>query len=144
MEYFGLGLVVVAIILVLKTIKIVPQKQVLLIERLGKFHKSAQAGLNIILPFLDSVRAVIDLREQITPIEPQPVISRDNVTMSVDAVIYYLIMFSASLSAFIAQTSAPFNSQGIIDGVILVTWVVIYGLLVFLLEWRFTNNKNEK
>lgn len=92
MEYFGLGLVIVAIVLVLKTIKIVPQKQVLLIERLGKFHKSAQAGLNIILPFLDSVRAVIDLREQITPIEPQPVISRDNVTMSVDAVIYYLIM----------------------------------------------------
>ena len=60
------------------------------------------------------------------------------------AVIYYLIMFSASLSAFIAQTSAPVNSQEIIDGAILVTWVVIYALLLCLSEWRFVNNKNEK
>ena len=62
-----------------------------IIERLGKFHRTAEAGLNTIVPFLDSVRATIDLREQITKIEPQPVITRDNVTMEVDAVIYYLI-----------------------------------------------------
>jgi regulator of protease activity HflC (stomatin/prohibitin superfamily) len=92
MEYLSVVLVITAVILVLKTVKIVPQKQVLIIERLGKFHMAAQAGLNIIIPFLDAVRASLDLREQITPIEPQPVISRDNVTMSVDAVIYYLIM----------------------------------------------------
>jgi regulator of protease activity HflC (stomatin/prohibitin superfamily) len=85
-----LGLV--ALVVVLKTVKIVPQKQVMIIERLGKFHKKAEAGMNIILPFMDSVRAVLDLREQITPIEPQPVISRDNVTMAVDAVIYYLVI----------------------------------------------------
>src|SRR5439155_1260802 len=70
---------------------IVPQKQVKIIERLGKYHRTAEAGLNTIVPFLDSVRATIDLREQITKIEPQPVITRDNVTMEVDAVIYYLI-----------------------------------------------------
>ncbi len=81
-----------ALVVMLKTIKIVPQKQVMVIERLGKFHKAAEAGLNIILPFMDSVRAVLDLREQISPIEPQPVISRDNVTMAVDAVIYYLVV----------------------------------------------------
>jgi regulator of protease activity HflC (stomatin/prohibitin superfamily) len=75
----------------MRTIKIVPQKQVKLIERLGKYHRSAEAGLNTVVPFLDSVRATIDLREQITKIEPQPVITRDNVTMEVDAVIYYLI-----------------------------------------------------
>ena len=68
-----------------------PQKQVKIIERLGKYHRTAEAGLNTIVPFLDSVRATIDLREQITKIEPQPVITRDNVTMEVDAVIYYLI-----------------------------------------------------
>src|SRR6202040_18465 len=62
-----------------------------IIERLGKYHRTAEAGLNTIVPFLDSVRATIDLREQITKIEPQPVITRDNVTMEVDAVIYYLI-----------------------------------------------------
>ena len=85
-------LLMVAIVLVLKTVKIVPQKQVMIVERFGKFHRAAEAGLNIIVPFFDSVRATIDLREKITPIEPQPVISRDNVTMAVDAVIYYLIV----------------------------------------------------
>src|SRR2546426_5151296 len=85
------GMAVVLIIVLMRTIKIVPQKQVKIIERLGKFHRSAEAGLNTIVPFLDSVRATIDLREQITKIEPQPVITRDNVTMEVDAVIYYLI-----------------------------------------------------
>ncbi|HEY2906008.1 MAG TPA: SPFH domain-containing protein [Vicinamibacterales bacterium] len=86
-----LGVSVVLIIVLLRTIKIVPQKQVKIIERLGKFHRTAEAGLNTVVPFLDSVRATIDLREQITKIEPQPVITRDNVTMEVDAVIYYLI-----------------------------------------------------
>ena len=87
--FFGLSLFLLVVLL--RTIKIVPQKQVKIIERLGKYHRTAEAGLNTILPFLDSVRATIDLREQITKIEPQPVITRDNVTMEVDAVIYYLI-----------------------------------------------------
>ena len=87
-----LGLVVFfALVVLLKSVQVVPQKQVKLIERLGKFHKKAEAGLNVILPFFDSVRATIDLREQITQIEPQPVITRDNVTMEVDAVIYYVV-----------------------------------------------------
>ncbi len=76
----------------MRTIKIVPQKQVKIIERLGKYHRTAEAGLNTIFPFLDSVRETIDLREQITKIEPQPVITRDNVTMEVDAVIYSVIV----------------------------------------------------
>ena len=87
-----LFLVGFALIVAYKTIKIVPQKQVMIIERLGRFHKTAEAGLNIIIPFLDSIRAVLDIREMITPIEPQSVISRDNVTMEVDAVIYYVII----------------------------------------------------
>lgn len=99
MEMFGsigLFLVIFAFVVLFKTIKIVPQKQVMIIERLGKFHMKAEAGLNFIVPFLDSVRAVLDLREQITPIEPQSVISRDNVTMSVDAVIYFVIIDSVA------------------------------------------------
>jgi len=89
---FVLGLLILfALIILVKSIKVVPQKQVKLIERVGKFHKKAEAGLNIIFPFIDSVRDTIDLREQITQIEPQPVITRDNVTMEVDAVIYYVV-----------------------------------------------------
>jgi regulator of protease activity HflC (stomatin/prohibitin superfamily) len=80
------------LVVLMKSIKIVPQKQVKIIERLGKFHGTADAGLNVILPFVDSVRNTIDMREQITKIEPQPVITRDNVTMEVDAVIYFLIV----------------------------------------------------
>ena len=86
-----LGLSIVLLIVLLRTIRIVPQKQVKIIERLGKYHRTAEAGLNTIVPFFDSVRNVIDMREQITKIEPQPVITRDNVTMEVDAVIYFLI-----------------------------------------------------
>ena len=80
------------LMVLMKSIKIVPQKQVKIIERLGKYHGTAEAGLNVILPFVDSVRNTIDMREQITKIEPQPVITRDNVTMEVDAVIYFLIV----------------------------------------------------
>lgn len=85
-----------------KTIKIVPQATVMLIERLGKFNRIASSGLNIIIPFLDKPRGVywtnvrhglvsIDLREQYIDLPPQPVITRDNVTIHVDSVVYWQI-----------------------------------------------------
>jgi regulator of protease activity HflC (stomatin/prohibitin superfamily) len=87
-----LGLAIFVVIVLMRTIKIVPQKQVKIIERLGRYHRTAEAGLNTIVPFLDAVRDTIDLREQITKIEPQSVITRDNVTMEVDAVIYAVVV----------------------------------------------------
>jgi len=63
----------------------------IILSPFGRYHRTAEAGLNTIVPFLDSVRETIDQREQITKIEPQQVITRDNVTMEVDAVIYYLV-----------------------------------------------------
>jgi len=59
--FFGVAIIVV--IVLMRTIRIVPQKQVKIIERLGKYHRTAEAGLNTIVPFLDSVRETIDLRE---------------------------------------------------------------------------------
>ncbi len=91
LRYIPIAFAVLVLIILFQSIRIVPQKKTKIVERLGKFHKRADAGLNFIVPFLDSVRATLDLREQITPIEPQPVITRDNVTMEVDAVIYYLV-----------------------------------------------------
>ena len=91
-QFLAAGGVVFVLVTLFSSIKIVPQKRVMLIERLGRFHKKAEAGLNIIIPYLDSVRETVDTREQITPIEPQQVISRDNVTMTVDAVIYFMII----------------------------------------------------
>jgi regulator of protease activity HflC (stomatin/prohibitin superfamily) len=92
MSVFMIVVALFVLFVLLRTIQIVPQKQVKIIERLGKYHRTAEAGLNTIVPFLDSVRDTIDLREQITKIEPQPVITRDNVTMEVDAVIYSVIV----------------------------------------------------
>lgn len=92
MPYVLLVLFVLTIVILVRSVKVVPQKQVKIVERLGKFHSQAAAGLNIILPFVDTIRATHDLRERITKIEPQPVITRDNVTMEVDAVIYYLLV----------------------------------------------------
>ncbi len=91
MTYALIALVAIALLVLASAIKIVSQKQVLIIERLGRFHTKAEAGINLIVPFFDTVRARHDLREQITNIEPQSVITRDNVTMEVDAVIYYLV-----------------------------------------------------
>src|SRR4051794_36533043 len=107
-DVFGLGaifLFILAIALMFiawKTIKIVPQSSVLLIERLGRFHRLAASGLNIIVPFFESPRAVywtnvrpgttfIDLREQFIDLPAQSVISRDNVMITVDSVVYWQI-----------------------------------------------------
>src|SRR3954452_6532382 len=98
MLFLGIALLTVAF----KTIKIVPQSSVLLIERFGRFHRIAASGLNIIIPFFESARAVywtntrqgvtsIDLREQFIDLPPQSVISRDNVMMGVDSVVYWQI-----------------------------------------------------
>src|SRR3954454_15056453 len=92
MSILLLVVVIFVLIVLMRSIKIVPQKQIKIVERLGKYHRTAEAGLNTIVPFFDSVRETIDMREQITKIEPQPVITRDNVTMEVDAVIYFVIV----------------------------------------------------
>src|SRR5215813_4949 len=100
--FFFLFLAIVLLVLAAKTIKIVPQATVMLVERLGRFDKVASSGLNIIVPFLDKPRAVywtnirpgmtqIDLREQYLDLPPQPVITRDNVTIHVDSVVYWQI-----------------------------------------------------
>ena len=93
---------IAALVVAAKTIKIVPQATVMLIERLGRFSRVAASGLNVIVPFLDKPRGVywtnvrpglssIDLREQYIDLPPQPVITRDNVTIHVDSVVYWQI-----------------------------------------------------
>jgi regulator of protease activity HflC (stomatin/prohibitin superfamily) len=80
------------VVVAFSSIKMVSQATVKLIERLGKYHKTAESGLNIIIPFIDKVRATLDLREQLIDIDPQAVITRDNVTMEVDCVVYWQII----------------------------------------------------
>ena len=79
--WFFIILLVIVVIIALKTIKIVKQAEVYIIERLGKFHKVADAGLTIIIPFFDHVRSVVSLKQQTMDILPQGVITKDNVTI---------------------------------------------------------------
>ncbi|WP_109637101.1 SPFH domain-containing protein [Lentzea atacamensis] len=74
-----------------KSVLVIPQAQAAVIERLGRFRTIAAPGLNIIVPFIDKVRARIDLREQVVSFPPQPVITQDNLTVSIDTVVYFQV-----------------------------------------------------
>lgn len=88
---FLIFLLFIIAIIAFKTIKIVKQSEVYVIERLGKFHKIADAGLTIIIPFMDQVRSVVSLKQQTMDIPPQSVITEDNVTITIDTVVFYKI-----------------------------------------------------
>ena len=89
--YFLLALLVIIIIIAVESIKVVRQSEVYIIERLGKFYKVADAGLTIIVPFFDHVRSVVSLKQQTMDIPPQGVITKDNVTITIDTVVFYQI-----------------------------------------------------
>lgn len=89
--WFLLIIFVIILVLASMSIKIVKQSEVYVIERLGKFYKVADAGLTIIIPFLDHVRSVVSLKQQTMDIPPQGVITRDNVTITIDTVVFYQI-----------------------------------------------------
>ena len=88
-------LIVIAVLIVallITCIKIVPQAETMVIERLGSYLCTWGNGLHVKLPFIDRVRAHISLKEQVADFPPQPVITKDNVTMSIDSVIFYKVM----------------------------------------------------
>ena len=88
---FILILFVLLLIIAYKSIKVVKQSEVYVIERLGKFHKIADAGLTLIFPFIDHVRSVVSLKQQTMDVPPQGVITKDNVTITIDTVVFYKI-----------------------------------------------------
>ncbi len=81
-----------AIIVLVRTVRIVPQQTALIIERLGRYSRTLVGGLHFLVPFVDIVRANIDLREQVVSFPPQPVITSDNLVVSIDTVIYYQVI----------------------------------------------------
>ncbi|MGH1600569.1 SPFH domain-containing protein [Campylobacter majalis] len=80
--------VIVTVIFVKSAIKIVSQADILIVERLGKFHKILDAGFHVIIPFIDQVRTSITIREQLVDITKQQVITKDNVNISVDGIVF--------------------------------------------------------
>ena len=88
--FFGL-LAALVILVLAKTVRIVPQARAGIVERFGKYKATLPAGLNIVTPFVDRVRYMIDLREQVVSFPPQPVITEDNLVVSIDTVIYFQV-----------------------------------------------------
>jgi len=82
---------ILAIIIVIRSVKVIPQAQAAVVERLGRFNKTNNAGGVCLVPFLDRIRARIDLREQVVSFPPQPVITEDNLTVSIDTVVYFQV-----------------------------------------------------
>ena len=86
----ALVLIVIALLLI-RSIRIIPQATAGVVERLGRFHKVLNAGVNLVFPFIDVIRRTIDLREQVVDFQPQSVITEDNLVVSIDTVIYYQV-----------------------------------------------------
>ncbi|CAN5375400.1 SPFH domain-containing protein [soil metagenome] len=87
-------LVIVAIFvltILFRSIRIIPQAYAGVVERLGKYHKTLTPGLNILVPFIDRVRPLVDMREQVVSFPPQPVITEDNLVVSIDTVVYFQV-----------------------------------------------------
>ncbi|MGL4912557.1 MAG: SPFH domain-containing protein [Romboutsia sp.] len=84
-------IIIVAVIVGLSCVKVIKQSKVGIIMRLGKFRKVADTGVHFLVPFIDQMTYVIDLRETVVDFPPQPVITKDNVTMQIDTVVYYRI-----------------------------------------------------
>jgi regulator of protease activity HflC (stomatin/prohibitin superfamily) len=103
----GLIVLVVLALFVLfflaRTIRIVPQARAGVVERLGRYNRTLDAGLTILLPFVDRLRPLIDLREQVVSFKPQPVITEDNLVVSIDSVIYFQVTDPKAASYEIAD-----------------------------------------
>ncbi len=81
----------IAVALIASTVKIVPQAHARIVERLGRYHRTLNAGLAFVIPVVDKVRSRVDLREQVVSFPPQPVITEDNLVVSIDSVIYFQV-----------------------------------------------------
>ena len=85
------GVLIVIALLLIRSIRIIPQATAGVVERLGRFHKVLNAGVNLVFPFIDVIRRTVDLREQVVDFQPQSVITEDNLVVSIDTVIYYQV-----------------------------------------------------
>jgi regulator of protease activity HflC (stomatin/prohibitin superfamily) len=89
--------IVVAIVVIFvftiiaRSIRIIPQAYAGIVERLGRYHKTLNPGLNILVPFIDRLRPLVDMREQVVSFPPQPVITEDNLVVSIDTVVFFQV-----------------------------------------------------
>jgi len=84
-------LAVFVLVVLARAVRIVPQARAGIVERLGRYNRTLDAGLTLLVPFVDRLRPLIDLREQVVSFPPQPVITEDNLVVSIDSVVYYQV-----------------------------------------------------
>lgn len=84
-------LVVLVVVIIAKTIRIIPQSYAYVVERIGAYNRTCTVGLHIMIPLLDRIANKVSLKEQVLDFAPQPVITKDNVTMQIDTVVYFQI-----------------------------------------------------
>ena len=89
--YIVLGLIVVLLIIIIAQIKVVPQAQVYVVERIGSYYQTWTTGLHFLIPFIDRIAKRVSLKEHVVDFKPQPVITKDNVTMQIDTVVFYQV-----------------------------------------------------
>jgi len=107
---FGVLILLVIIfgVILTRSIRIIPQSKTGLVERLGRYHRTLGAGLTIIIPFIDRLRPLIDMRERVISFPPQPVITEDNLVVSIDTVIYFQVT---------DPKSATYEIEDVIQGI---------------------------
>jgi regulator of protease activity HflC (stomatin/prohibitin superfamily) len=88
----ALGVVLLVIVSISKALRVVPQQRMDVVERLGRYQRTLKPGLNALVPYLDSVRTKVDMREQVVSFPPQPVITSDNLVVSIDTVLYFRVV----------------------------------------------------
>ena len=98
-----LVVVVFVLIVLARTIRIVPQARAGVVERLGRYSRTLNPGLTIVVPFVDRIRDMVDLREQVVSFDPQPVITEDNLVVNIDTVLYFQVTDPKSATYEIAN-----------------------------------------
>ena len=98
-----LAVAVFVIATLARSIRIVPQARARVVERLGRYHRTLTPGMALVVPFIDRLRPLIDLREQVVSFPPQPVITEDNLVVNIDSVIYFQVTDAKSASYEIAN-----------------------------------------
>ncbi len=104
--WVGIILAVIALLFVRASVIVIRQYERGLVERFGRYSETLQPGLKFIVPIMDKLRGRVDMRERVLDIEPQPVITRDNVTVTVDAVIYYFVTEARAVQYEVANFGA--------------------------------------
>lgn len=84
-------ILLLVLIVLIRTVRIVPQSRAGVVERLGRYHRTLDAGLSFLIPFIDKLRPLVDLRENVVSFPPQPVITEDNLVVSIDSVVFFQV-----------------------------------------------------